>query len=105
YPAGYLERELPPLPGLLLLPGLRVDYLADVQQTIAQPRITARWELVSGFTTKGGVGLYVQEPNPFEGELDEVFGNPWLAVEKAQHYSLGFEWKPREHLTLDITGF
>ncbi len=34
-----------------------------------------------------------------------MFGNPWLAAERAQHYSLGFEWKPREYLTLDWTGF
>jgi TonB family protein len=105
YPAGYVELELRPLPGLLLIPGLRVDYLANVAQTIAQPRVTGRWELVPGFTAKGGAGLYTQEPDPFQGEMDDVFGNPWLSMEKAQHYSVGVEWKPREHLTFDVTGF
>jgi len=105
YPAGFLELELRPLPGLLLLPGLRVDHLPNVGQTIAQPRLTARWELIPGLTAKGGTGLFTQEPNPFEGELDPVFGNPDLSAEEAQHHSLGMEWKPRLHLTLDVTGF
>jgi hypothetical protein len=105
YPAGFMELELRPLPGLLLIPGARLDYLGNTKQTVLQPRVTGRWELVSGFTAKGGAGLYTQEPDPFQGEMDSVFGNPWLTVEKAQHYSVGFEWKPREHLTLDVTGF
>jgi TonB family protein len=103
-PAFYAELELKPVPGLLLLPGLRLDRL-QTDQWFPQPRLTARWEMVKGLTVKGGAGLFVQSPNPNEGEMDEVFGNPWLAAERAQHYSLGFEWKPREYLTLDWTGF
>ena len=103
-PAFFAELELKPLPGLLLLPGLRIDRL-QTEQVIAQPRVTARWEMAPGLTLKGGAGLFVQAPNPNEGEMDEVFGNPWLAAERAQHYSMGLEWKPREYLTLDWTGF
>jgi TonB family protein len=103
-PAFFAELEMKPMPGLLLLPGLRIDRL-QTDQTIPQPRITARWEMVKGMTLKGGAGLFTQAPNPQEGEMDEVFGNPWLSAERAQHYSLGFEWKPREYLTLDWTGF
>ena len=55
-PAGFAELDWRPLPDLLLLPGVRVDYLDVTGQTIAQPRVTARWQLVPGFTVKGGRG-------------------------------------------------
>ncbi len=32
-------------------------------------------------------------------------GNPELDVEKAVHYSLGFEYKPRDNIKLEVTGF
>ena len=105
-PAVFVELELKPLPGLLLLPGLRIDYFWQTEQTIAQPRAhRALGAGAGGSPLKGGVGLFVQEPDPDEGETDEVFGNPWLKAERAQHYSLGVEWKPRAYLTLDGTGF
>jgi TonB family protein len=105
YPAGFAELELRPLPGLLLLPGLRVDYLPRTEQTLAQPRVTARWEVAPGAVIKGGVGLFVQEPDITQGEDDPNFGNPDLKAERAWHYSLGAEWKPRPYVTLDATGF
>jgi TonB family protein len=104
-PAAYLELELSPLPGLMLLPGLRVDYFSGTEQVVAQPRFTTRWQLRDTVTAKGGIGLFVQQPDPNQGELDPNFGNPNLEVERAVHYSLGVELKPREHLTFDVTGF
>jgi TonB family protein len=104
-PAGFAELDWRPLPDLLLLPGVRVDYLDITGQTIAQPRLTARWQLHEVFTAKGGAGLFVQEPDVTQGENDPVFGNPALRAERARHYSFGFEWKPLPHLTLDLTGF
>ncbi len=104
-PAGFFELDWNPLPDLTLLPGLRVDYLDITGQTIAQPRFTARWQLVPGLTVKGGAGLFVQEPDLQQGENDPTFGNPDLRAERARHYSLGYEIKPLPHLTLDMTGF
>jgi len=54
---------------------------------------------------EGGVGLFYQEPDPYTGQTDKNFGNPDLKAERAIHYSLGVEWRPREHLHLDLTGF
>jgi len=102
-PAGFVEAELKPNPSLLLLGGLRVDYFQRVQQTIPQPRLTARWQFAPRFTAKGGVGLFVEEPT-FD-ETDVGFGTPSLKSERAWHYSAGVEWKPRDFLTLDVTGF
>ena len=102
-PAAYFEAEIKPLDDLLLLPGVRVDRFDRTEETIAQPRMTARWQLAPEFTVKGGVGLFVQEP-----QLDETnreFGNPELDPERALHSSGGVEYKPRPWLTFDVTGF
>jgi TonB family protein len=102
-PAGFLEAEVRPAPGLLVLPGLRVDHFQRIHQTVPQPRLTARWQLGERLTFKGGVGLFVQEPD-FD-ETDEAFGNPDLKAERALHTSGGVEVKPRPWITLDATGF
>ena len=102
-PAGYLEGEWKPIAGLLVLPGLRFDYFSRIHQSLAQPRLTTRYGVTDKVTVKGGVGLFVQEPQ-FD-ETDDVFGNPNLKAEKAIHWSAGTEYKPRPWITLDATGF
>jgi TonB family protein len=103
-PAFYLEGEITLSEGLLVLPGLRVDRIDITDQTIVQPRFTARWQVPgTKVTAKGGVGLFVQEPQP--EETDVKFGNPDLGVERAIHYSVGAEVQPVEWLALDVTGF
>ena len=102
-PAGFAEAEWKPLPGLLLLPGLRLDYFSRVHQSVLQLRITARLGVGQRVTLKGGVGLFVQEPT-FD-ETDANFGNPDLKAERAIHWSAGVEVKPRPWITLDATGF
>jgi TonB family protein len=102
-PAAFVEGELKPIPNLLLLPGLRVDYFSSVHETVAQPRVTARWSATSRLTFKGGVGWFAQEPSP--DQTDPSFGNPALKTEHALHTSVGAEYKPRPWITLDVTGY
>jgi TonB family protein len=102
-PAVFVEAELKPIPGLLLLPGLRVDYFQAVSQTSAQPRLTARWSITDRLTAKGGAGVFAQEPTP--DQTDAAFGNPALKLQRALHFSAGAEYKPRPHITLDATLF
>jgi TonB family protein len=101
--AAFVEAEVKAGPGLLVLPGLRLDYFGLTGQTVLQPRLTARWQVTEPATLKGGVGLFVQEPQL--DETDEVFGNPDLMAERAIHYSVGAEYKPAPWLTLDATAF
>ena len=104
WPAGtFAEVEWKPVPGLLLLPGVRFDYFSSVSQSTAAPRFTARYEWTKKLSFKGGVGVFYQQPS-FD-QTDPVFGNPALKCEKAIHYSAGTEWKPRPHIVLDATAF
>lgn len=102
-PAVFAEGELEPALGLLLLPGVRVDGFERTGEVIPQPRLTARWKATDHVTPKGGVGLFVQEPDL--AETDKDFGNPDLEAERAVHTSAGVEWKPLPYITLDATAF
>ncbi len=87
----------------MILPGLRVDHFQRIDETAVQPRLTARWTLGPQVMAKGGVGLFMQEPQL--DETNEDFGNPDLEAERALHTSAGVEYKPTSWLTLDLTGF
>jgi hypothetical protein len=104
YPAGFVELEWRPWPRLLLLPGLRIDRFAQAREIVVQPRLTARLDL-GAIVLKGGAGVFAQEANPLQAEDDPVFGNPALKTERARHYSLGLEYKPRADVSFDVTGF
>jgi TonB family protein len=104
-PGAFVELELRPLKGLLILPGLRFDYYSDISQATFAPRLTVRYQLNKPVAFKAGVGLFYQEPDVQNGQTDKNFGNPDLKAERAIHYSAGVEWKPREHINLDVTGF
>ena len=104
-PGAFVELEWRPLKGLLVLPGLRFDYYSDIHQATFAPRLTVRYQLTKPVALKAGVGLFYQEPDVQNGQTDKNFGNPDLKAERAIHYSAGVEWKPREHINLDVTGF
>jgi TonB family protein len=101
--AGFLQAEYRPIDSLLLIPGLRLDHFTRTHEFAASPRLSARLELDAMWTLKGGVGLFVQEAQ--FNESDEVLGNPNLELEKAIHYSFGTEFRPRDHINLEVTGF
>ena len=102
-PAGFTELEVRPLQGLLLVPGLRLDYFSRTDNWTIEPRLSARQSLGKPIVVKGGVGLFHQEPD--FGEDYRGFGNPDLTTEKAWHYSAGVEWQAARGLSLDLTLF
>jgi outer membrane receptor protein involved in Fe transport len=87
---------------LELVPGLRADYFSWTNKYSLDPRIVARFKF-SDFTAKSGIALVHQEATP--QETDKVFGNPDLELQKALQYSVGMEWRPRDHLKFDVTLF
>ncbi len=71
-----------------LYPGVRATYNGVVLNRAGiDPRVRFAWQLGDDTTLKGGVGLYSQYPDVFE--LNEVWGNPNIALERSVHNSLG----------------
>ncbi len=101
--AAFLQAEYKPINSLLLIPGLRLDHFSRTHEFAVSPRISARLQLDSKLALKAGVGLFVQEAQ-FD-ETDKVLGNPDVELEKAMHYSLGAEFRPKKHINLELTGF
>jgi TonB family protein len=101
--AGFAELEWRPWQSLLAIPGLRLDYFGRTGKLAASPRLVVRQTVAKNWVVKGGIGLFQQEPT-FD-ETDPTRGNPELALEKAIHYSAGFEYTPRPYLNLGVTGF
>jgi len=101
--AGFVQAEYSPIESLLLIPGVRLDHFSRTKQFAASPRLSARLEVEKVWALKAGIGLFVQEAE-FR-ESDPELGNPDLELEKAMHYSLGVEYRPRQHIKLELTGF
>jgi TonB family protein len=101
--AGFAELEWRPWRSMLAVPGFRFDYFGRTGKLAASPRLVVRQTLAKDWVVKGGVGLFQQEPT-FE-ETEATRGNPNLGLEKAMHYSAGFEYQPRPYLNLGVTGF
>jgi TonB family protein len=101
--AGFTELEWRPWKSMLAIPGFRLDYFGRTSRFAASPRLVVRQTVAKDWVVKGGVGLFQQEPT-FDETL-ETRGNPDLELEKAMHYSAGFEYTPRPYLNLGVTGF
>ena len=101
--AGFIQAEYKPIEELLLIPGVRLDHFSRTKHFALSPRVTARLDLNPLWALKAGVGLFVQEAQ-FQ-ESDPVFGNPDVELEKAMHYSFGAEYRPENHIKLELTGF
>jgi TonB family protein len=88
---------------VLVVPGVRLDYDSRLDDFAIDPRVNARWAVTDGTTLKGGVGRYMQRPQP--DQSDPVFGNPDIGLEHSVHYTAGVEQKLGEAVSLDAQGF
>ncbi len=103
-PSAYLELGIRPLPPLLLLPGVRVDYFDAIDRGTVDPRFAVRFEVGPELTLKAGVGLFTQPPLYFESA--ESLGNPELDPVRAVQTSAGAELHlGGEAVVLDIEGY
>ncbi len=102
-PALFAELRWEPLPGLTVLPGLRLDWYSQLDRGTTDPRLTVRWEAIPGTTLEGGIGLYQQPPTPQES--DPTTGNPDLLAERSVQTSVGVEQRLGEGVEAHLTGF
>lgn len=79
--------------------GLRYEYLDLTKEGIITPRLSLSYSLNKRISLKAAWGIYSQfATDPYW--FDEENGNPDLAAQKARHYILGLEHKPKEDLRL-----
>jgi TonB family protein len=102
-PGAYVEGVWQPVAPLAIVPGVRVDYIGDIDAWTVDPRLTARYALTPTTTLKGGVGLFHQAPD--FAETIPIIGNPHLLPPYAIHYSAGVEEIVRDRLKLTLEGF
>lgn len=99
--APYIEAEIK-LGDVTLVPGLRTDYFGLTKSWSVDPRLVARYDADS-WALKGGAAVVHQDP--FFPDIDSVFGNPDLDLQRAYQYSAGGEWSPLDHIKAEATVF
>ena len=97
--ALYVEGNLEPLPGVTLVPGLRLDGMAlDAFSGMAlhasvEPRVAASWQLVPGdwgTMVRGGAGASSRPPDPDELAVARI-QRVALPPQRALQFQAGFE--------------
>ncbi|MBW2263204.1 MAG: TonB-dependent receptor, partial [Deltaproteobacteria bacterium] len=87
--AAFAEIKLKPHENVDIVPGVRVDYHAVIQDFELQPRLILRYRPHELTTLSAGVGLYTQSPSL--PTVIEPWGNPDLIAQRAIHYAVGLE--------------
>lgn len=101
-PAIYAEAVWTPIEPLKIVPGIRMDYDAAMNDLWVDPRLAAFMKAGDKTTFKGGVGLFHQPPDYRQGQLSPAFGNPDLKPEGAWHYSVGGEHQLTDAISVDL---
>ncbi len=112
-PGAYAELEMTPVRGLRIVPAVRADYTRDAARSwTISPRLSFRWEFLTGWNLKGGLGIFNQPPQPNQSSgapnsflPSTTVGNPNLITQRAVHYSLGFEHDFSRYVSLSMEGF
>jgi len=102
-PAAFAEASISPTDSILLLPGVRADYIGDGKDWTVDPRLSGRFQVAEDTTLKSGVGLYSQPPQYFE--IMEELGNPDAKPFRTLQTSAGVEQKFGEFVRVDLDGF
>ncbi|HVY49024.1 MAG TPA: TonB-dependent receptor, partial [Minicystis sp.] len=105
-PGAYVEAELTPSERLRIVPGVRVDVSSLSTGVYVSPRLSFRYDVRHDYprtTAKGGVGMYVQPPQPLEATAP--VGTDGLAMNRAVEYEGGFEQELTRQLEVSVDGF
>lgn len=105
-PAVYGELNVTPSKRSSLVSGVRVDYNHEGQKVDVSPRMSGRYDIVTGSprtTLKAGSGLFHQAPGLGEVVLSDRASD--LRSTRSWQNSLGVEQELGEHLELSVEGF
>ncbi len=103
--AQFLSADLEVVPGLRLLPGLRLNidaYGEQVAPTL-DPKLAIRWQFDPRWTLKAMGAMAHQPPQVFQ--VGEPFGDPNIPPVAGSQASLGFEWTPTSSWLVSVEGF
>ncbi|MGF1511316.1 MAG: TonB-dependent receptor domain-containing protein [Myxococcota bacterium] len=101
--APYVETTIDITERLTVVPGLRLDYFADANELVIDPRIVARYAFDDQWAVKAGVGRFSQPPAP--QSINETVGNPEIVAFHSLQVSAGVSYQPFPYLTADLTLF
>ncbi len=105
-PGVYLEAELQPTDRARIVPGVRVDVSSLSSGAYVSPRLSGRYDLIHEYpktVLKGGIGVYVQPPQPTEAT--PPVGSPNLVMERAVQYEVGVEQDITRKIDISVDGF
>lgn len=102
-PAAYAEARYFPARGLVVIPGVRIDYYHHLGAVTFNPRSSQRFSLDHVWTLKSAVGWFSQPPEYYEAIAG--VGNPDIQPYHALHVSAGAEAQVSDELLLDVEGF
>jgi TonB family protein len=99
---AYALAEYRPWPRLLIMPGLRYDYFAEIDEGTPALRIGTQYELDKFSKLKASAGTYSQGPRPFGQSIDPKWGNPELPYSSGRQYVLGYERQLTDLIYTDV---
>jgi hypothetical protein len=91
---AFVEDILTLAPGVVLTSGVHLARNEYLDESHAEPRIAAQWQLNPALEVRASWGKYHQLP-----EIDQIvpiFGSPQLDSPEATHYVLGATYQPAE---------
>jgi TonB family protein len=94
---------------LHVFPGARLEHYWQTSETIVDPRVVARWEIVKGrpwlqsLAIKAAVGEYTQPPSLLQTSTQ--IGNASLQSADSIHGLGGVEYRPTKELLVALDGF
>ncbi len=98
-PGAYVEAIVTPTTPLAITAGLRADHFGEIDASVVDPRLTARYR-IGATTLKAGVGRFSQPPEL--GQALPMLGNPSVGPAHAIHYGIGVEQQLTERVSVGM---
>ncbi|HEX3074187.1 MAG TPA: TonB-dependent receptor, partial [Ignavibacteriales bacterium] len=103
---AYAEWEVKELFGtnrLFIVPGVRFDYVDELNVNWVDPRVNFGWRIDDKTTLKLGTGIFHQSGDPRLYNKDD--GNPKLKEFRAIHYIAGLDYNPDNNTSIRVEAY